>query len=166
MKTINILHPNTSTEHEQYIAFSIISQDERYGIIDGDCHIVCPCICEYIKFEMPSWIARIQYRGLEFIVDRHSSWGTFLFFCEEWGIPFNLSIPFALVIASFDLFFSHNRRLGCEISEEEMKGIYDEFIQIIKEHNSIITRDEVLSMTDNKEVKAYIDKSASLLTEL
>ena len=56
--------------------------------------------------------------------------------------------------------------MGCEISEEEMKGIYDEFIQIIKEHNSIITRDEVLSMTDNKEVKAYIDKSASLLTEL
>ena len=162
---IDTLDPNTLTKHEQYVPFSIISQDERYGIIDGSGHVVCPCICEFIKFGMPSYIARVQYKGLEFIVDRHSNWGTFLFFWEEWGIPIDLSIPFVLVVASFDLFLFHNRRLSCDMSEEDMKVIYDEFTQIVKEHNSIIKREHVLSMTDNHEVKEYIEKSASLLTE-
>lgn len=166
MKIIETLNPTTFTEHEQYVPFSIISQDERFGIIDGSGHVVCPCICEFIKFGMPSCIARVQYKGLEFIVDRHSNWGTFLFFWEEWGIPIDFSIPFVLVVASFDLFLFHNRRLSCDMSEEDMKVIYDEFTQIVKEHNSIIKREHVLSMTDNHEVKEYIDKSASLLTKV
>ena len=74
-----------------------------------------------------------------------------------------MSIPYILVVTSFDLFISHNRRLGHNMSEENMKVIYDEFTRIVKEHNSIITRTDVLSMTSNKEVKEYIDKSASLL---
>jgi hypothetical protein len=52
------------------------------------------------------------------------------------------------------------------MSEEDMKVIYDEFTQIVKEHSSIIKREHVLSMTDNHEVKEYIDKSASLLTKV
>ena len=74
-----------------------------------------------------------------------------------------MSIPYILVVASFDLFVSHNKRLGHNMSEEDMNVIYDEFTQILKEHNNIITRTDVLSMTSNKEVKEYIDKSASLL---
>jgi hypothetical protein len=35
------------------------------------------------------------------------------------------------------------------MSDEELKAIYDEFMAIIQEHNSIITREEVLAMTDN-----------------
>ena len=163
---IDTLDPNTFTEHEQYVPLSIISQDERVGIIDGSGHVVCPCICEFIKFGMPSCIARVQYKGLEFIVDRHSNWGTFLFFWEEWGIPIDMSIPYILVVASFDLFVSHNKRLGHNMSEEDMKVIYDEFTQILKEHNNIITRTDVLSMTSNNEVKEYIDKSDSLLTKV
>ena len=163
MKIIETLNPKTFTEHEQYVLFSIISQDERYGIIDGSGHVVCPCICERIKFAMPSCIANLQYKGLEFTLDRHSHWGTFLFFWEEWGIPIDMSIPYILVVASFDLFVSHNKRLGHNMSEEDMKVIYDEFTQILKEHNNIITRTDVLSMTSNNEVKEYIDKSASLL---
>ena len=155
---IDTLDPNTFTEHEQYVPLSIISQDERYGIIDGSGHVVCPCICEFIKFGMPSCIARVQYKGLEFIVDRHSNWGTFLFFWEEWGIPIDMSIPYILVVASFDLFVSHNKRLGHNMSEEDMKVIYDEFTQILKEHNNIITRDDILEKTDNGAVREYLDK--------
>ena len=48
-----------------------------------------------------------------------------------------------------------------EQSEEEMKVVYDEFMTIIKEHNSIITREEVLAMTDDKDVKKYLERMSS-----
>ena len=48
-----------------------------------------------------------------------------------------------------------------EQSEEEMKVVYDEFMAIIKEHNSIITREEVLAMTDNNDVKKYLERMSS-----
>ena len=163
---IETLNPNTFTEHEKYVCLSIVSQNEKHGLIDGNGHALCPCVCDSIKFEMPAWIARVKYKGLEFILDRHSHWGTFLFFWEEWGIPIDMSIPYILVDASFDLFVSHNKRLGHNMSEEDMKVIYDEFTQILKEHNNIITRTDVLSMTSNNEVKEYIDKSDSLLTKV
>lgn len=166
MQIIDTLNTNTFTEHEQYVPFSIISQDENYGIIDGNGHVVCPCICDDIKFGMPSWIAIAKYKELEFIIDRHSNWGTFLFFEEEWGVSIDISVPFVLVIVSFDLFFSLNRRLGCDIAKDEMKRIYDEFIGIIKRHNDIVTREDVLSITANAEVKEYLDKLSPLDREL
>lgn len=164
---IDTLDPNTLTKHEQYVPFAIISQDEKYGIVSGNGHVLCPCICDEIKFGMPSWIALAKYKELEFLIDRHSNWGTFLFFEEEWGVTIDISVPFVLVIVSFNLFLSHNRRLvGCDIAEDEMKRIYDEFIGIIKRHNDIITREEVLSITDNAEVKEYLDTLSSLEREL
>ena len=76
-----------------------------------------------------------------------------------------MSIPYILVVASFDLFLSHNKRLGHNMSEEDMKVIYDEFTQFVKEHNKTITREEVLSIIDNAEVKEYRDKLSLLSIE-
>ena len=53
-------------------------------------------------------------------------------------------------------------KIEYEQSEDEMKVIYDEFMTIIKEHNSIITREEVLAMTDNNDVKTCLERKKHL----
>ena len=54
---------------------------------------------------------------------------------------------------------------GHENAKKELnlgiKVVYDEFMTIIKEHNSIITREEVLAMTDDKDVKKYLERMSS-----
>jgi predicted metal-binding protein len=103
----------------------------------------------------PLRIASITYKDLDFTLDRRYCWKSFLCHSDAWGIPYDLSIPYILVFDSCDSFLNHYRRaqrilkIEYEQSEEEMKVVYDEFMAIIKEHNSIITREEVLAMTDN-----------------
>lgn len=164
MHKIETINPQKFSTTEPYMGLSIISQKGKYGLVDDDGHVVCPCVCDVIKFAMPFWIAQITYKGLEFAMDRHSHWGTYLFFGGAWGIVVDLSTPSILTIDEWELFIDYNRRLGCDMPQKDMKDIYEEFIQIIHSSNSIITREEILSM-DNHEVKEYIEKSASLLTE-
>lgn len=87
--------------------------------------------------------------------------GTFLFF-EEWGIAYDIDIPCLLTLASCEQFLDHNRKLGCNMSDDEIKAIYDEFVDLIRAQNNIITREQMLKITDISEVKEYIDKMASL----
>ena len=164
MDKIETIDPKTFSATEPYICLSTISQNDKYGIVDGNGHVVCPCVCDAIEFAMPFWIAQITYKGLVFAMDRHSHWGTYLFFGGSWGVIVDLSVPSILTIDEWELFIDYNRRLGCDMPQKDMKDIYEEFIQIIQSSNSIITREEILSM-DNHEVKEYIEKSASLLTE-
>lgn len=166
MNTIATINPNTFSPKEPYICLSIIAHNGKYGLVDGNGHVVCPCICDNIEFNLPYWIARMQYKGVEMTMDRHSDWGTFLFFWEQWGIVHDIDVPSLLTIASWEMFLEHNRELGCNMSEDDMRAIYDEFVSIIKEHNNIITREEVLAKTDNRKIKEYIDNLASLNTRL
>ena len=48
------------------------------------------------------------------------------------------------------------------MSDDEIKAIYDEFVDLIRAQNNIITREQMLKITDISEVKEYIDKMASL----
>jgi hypothetical protein len=100
---------------------------------------------------MPSWLARIKYKGLWFIMDRYNDYSTFLFFIEEWGIAYDLTKPIIITINSFDLFIEDNkmRKSDCNMTNEEMKAIYDDFTEVIKKHNAIITRSDILRNSDN-----------------
>lgn len=166
MNTIATIDPNKFSTKEPYVCLSIAVYNGKYGIVDGNGHVVCPCICENIRFDMPMCLARMTYRGVEFFLDRHSDYGTFLFFWEEWGIVQDLDIPSLLTVVSWDMCLDHNKELGCNISEDDMRTIYDEFIGIIQSHNNIITRTEVMAMTDNNKVREYIDNLASLNSRL
>ena len=162
MNTIATIDPNKFSTKEPYVCLSIAVYNGKYGIVDGNGLVVCPCICENIRFAMPMCLARITYKGVEFLLDRHSDYGTFLFLWEEWGIVHNIDIPSLLTIVSWEIHLDHNRELRCNISEEDMRAIYDEFVGIIQAHNNIITREEVLAMTDNHKVREYLDNIASL----
>lgn len=166
MNTIATIASNKFSPNEPYVCLSITTNDGKYGIVDGNGHVVCPCICENIRFDMPMCLARMTYRGVEFLLDRHSDYSTFLFFWEEWGIVHDIDIPSLLTIVSWEIHLDHNRELGCNISDTDMKTMYDEFVGIIQAHNNIITREEVLAMTDNHKVREYIDNLASLNTRL
>lgn len=166
MNTIATISPNKFSPSEPYVCLSIISQNGKYGIVDDNGHVVCPCVCENIRFDMPMCLARITYKGVEFLLDRHSDYGTFLFLWEDWGIVHDIDIPSLLTIVSWEIHLDHNRELGCNMSEYDMRAIYDEFVGIIQEHNNIITREEVLAMTDNRKIREYIDNLASLTTRL
>ena len=166
MDTIATIDPNTFSSKEPYVCLSITINNGKYGIVDDKGHVVCPCICEHIRFDMPMCLARMTYRGVEFFLERYSDYGTFLFFWVEWGIVHDLDIPSLLTIASWDMCLDHNKELGCNISDTDMKTMYDEFVSIIQEHNKIIAREEVLAMTDNYKVREYIDNLASLNTRL
>ena len=155
------------TECDQRVSFIRESRDGKYGLIDGNGRIVCPFVCDSIKFLPPLRIALITYKGLDFNLGRYSSWYSFLLRSNAWGIPYDMSIPYILVFDSCDSFLNHYRRaqrilkIEYEQYEEEMKVVYDEFMAIIKEHNSIITREEVLAMTDNNDVKRYLERMSS-----
>lgn len=166
METITTIDPNTFSSKEPYVSLSIIVHNGKYGIVNGNGHVVCPCICDNISFEMPMCLARMTYRDVEFFLDRHSDYGTFLFLWEEWGIVQDLDIPSLLTIVSWEIFLDHNRELGCNMSEDDMRAIYDEFVGIVQAHNNIITREEVLAKTDNRKIREYIDHLASLNTRL
>ena len=166
MNKIATISPNKFSPSEPYVCLSIISQNGKYGIVDGNGLVICPCICENIRFAMPMCLARITYKGVEFLLDRHSDYGTFLFLWEEWGIVHNIDIPSLLTIVSWEIHLDHNRELGCMLSEDNMKTIYNEFVSIMQERNNIITREDVLKMTDNHKVREYIDNLASLNTRL
>ena len=77
LRNIETINPDSFSENETYIRLSIASCSDKYGIVDGNGHVICPCVCDSISFGMPYWIAEMQYKGLEFILDRHSSWGPF-----------------------------------------------------------------------------------------
>ena len=155
------------TECDQSVSFIRESRDGKYGLVDGNGRIVCPFVCDKIKFLLPLSIALITYKGLDFTLNRYSSWDSFLLRSYAWAIPYDLSIPYILVYDSCDSFLNHYRmakrllKIEPEQSEEEMKVVYDEFMTIIKEHNSIITREEVLAMTDDKDVKKYLERMSS-----
>lgn len=166
METITTIDPNTFSSKEPYVCLSITVHNGKYGIVDGNGHAVCPCVCDSISFDMPICLARMTYRGVEFFLERYSDYGTFLFFWVEWGIVHDLNIPSLLTIASWDMCLDQNRELGCNMSEYDMRAIYDEFVGIIQEHNNIITREDVLAMTDNRKIREYIDNLASLNTRL
>lgn len=161
LKIIETINHDSFSKDEPYVCLSIASCSDKYGIADGNGRIICPCVCDSISFGMPYWIAEIQYKGLEFILDRHRGWGTFLFF-EEWGIIYDIDMPYLLTLASWEQFLDHNKKLGGNMSASEMKAIYDEFIDLIREQNNIITREQILKMTNIGGVKEYIDKMTSL----
>ena len=143
------------TECDQRVSFIRESRDGKYGLVDGNGHIICPFVCDRIQFLPPLRIASITYKDLDFTLDRRYCWKSFLWHSDAWGIPYDLSIPYIIVFDSWDSFLARHRwelreLFGpCEMSDEELKAIYDEFMAIIQEHNSIITREEVLAMTDN-----------------
>lgn len=166
MITTTTIDPNRFSPNEPYVCLSITTNDGKYGIVDGNGHVVCPCMCDNISFAMPMCLARITYKGVEFLLDRHSDYGTFLFLWEEWGIVHNIDIPSLLTIVSWEIHLDHNRELGYNMSEDDMRDIYHEFVGIIQKHNNIITREEVLSMTDNSKVREYIDNLSSMNTRL
>ena len=166
MITTTTIDPNRFSPNEPYVCLSITTNGGKYGIVDGNGHVVCPCVCENIRFDMPMCLARMTYRGVEFMLERYSDYGTFLFFWEEWGIVYDIDIPSLLTILSWDMCLDQNRELGCNVSEDDMRAIYDEFLGIIQAHNNIITREEVLAMTDNHKVREYTDNLASLNTRL
>lgn len=155
------------TECDQSVSFIRESRDGKYGLVDGNGRIVCPFVCDSIKFLPPLRIASITYKGLDFNLGRYSSWYSFLLRSNAWGIPYDMSIPYILVFDTCDSFLNHYRtakrllKIEYEQSEDEMKVIYDEFMTIIKEHNSIITREEVLAMTDNNDAKKYLERMSS-----
>lgn len=166
MNKIVTIAPSTFSKKEPYVCLSIISKNSKYGLVNGNGHVVCPCICDNIRFEMPLCLAKMTYKGVEFIMDRHSDYGTFLFLWEKWGVIYDADIPSLLTIVSWEMSVDHNRELGCNMSEDDMRDIYDEFVSIIQAHNNIITRTEVLAMTENHKVKQYIDNLASLNIKL
>ena len=155
------------TECDQRVTIIREIRDGKYGLVDGNGRIICPFVCDSIKFLLPLSIASVTYKGLDFTLGRCPSWDWFLFRSYAWAIPYDLSIPYILVYDSCDSFLNHYRmakrllKIEPEQSEEEMKIVYDEFMTIIKEHNSIITREEVLAMTDNKDVKKYLERMSS-----
>ena len=146
---------STFNECDRRISFKRESRDGKYGLVDGNGRTICPFVCDSIKFLPPLRIALITYKGLDFNLGRYSSWYSFLLRSNAWGIPYDMSIPYILVFDSWDSFLARHRwelreLFGpCEMSDDELKAIYDEFMAIIQEHNSIITREEVLAMTDN-----------------
>lgn len=146
---------STFKECDRRISIKRESRDGKYGLVDGNGHIICPFVCDRIQFLPPSRIASIKYKDLDFTLDRRYCWKSFLWHSDAWGIPYDLSIPYIIVFDSWDSFLARHRwelreLFGpCEMSDEELKAIYDEFMAIIQEHNSIITREEVLAMTDN-----------------
>ena len=155
------------TECDQRVTFIRETRGGKYGLVDGNGRIVCPFVCDRIKFLLPLSIASVTYKGLDFNLGRYSSWYSFLLRPNAWAIPYDLSIPYILVFDSCDSFLNHYRtakrllKIEYEQSEEEMKVVYDEFMTIIKEHNGIITREEVLAMTDNNDVKRYLERMSS-----
>ena len=153
---------STFEECDRRISIKRESRDGKYGLVDGNGRIICPFVCDCIQFLPPLRIASITYKDLDFTLDRRYSWKSFLCHSDAWGIPYDLSIPYIIVFDSWDSFLAHHRWelrelfVPCEMSDEELKAIYDEFMAIIREHNSIITRDELLAMTDNDEVNEYL----------
>jgi hypothetical protein len=146
------IDPKSFSKDEPYICLvRTHSLNGKYGISDSMGHVICPDICEDIVFKMPSWLARINYKGLWFIMDRYNDYSTFLFFIEEWGIAYDLTKPIIITINSFDLFIEDNkmRKSDCNMTNEEMKAIYDDFTEVIKKHNAIITRSDILRNSDN-----------------
>ena len=158
---------STFKECDRCISIKRESRDGKYGLVDGNGRTICPFVCDSIKFLLPLSIASVTYKGLDFTLGRCPSWDWFLFRSYAWAIPYDLSIPYILVYDSCDSFLNHYRmakrllKIEPEQSEEEMKVVYDEFMTIIKEHNSIITREEVLAMTDDKDVKKYLERMSS-----
>ena len=156
------------TECDQRVTLIREIRDGKYGLVDGNGRIICPFVCDRIKFLLPLSIASVTYKGLDFTLGRCPSWDWFLFRSYAWAIPYDLSIPYILVYDSCDSFLNHYRmakrllKIEPEQSEEEMKVVYDEFMAIIKEHNSIITREEVLAMTDNNDVKRCLERKKHL----
>lgn len=146
---------STFNECDRRISFKRESRDGKYGLVDGNGRTICPFVCDCIQFLPPSRIASIKYKDLDFTLDRRYCWKSFLLYSDAWGIPYDLSIPYIIVFDSWDSFLARHRWelrelfVPCEMSDEELKAIYDEFMAIIQEHNSIITREEVLAMTDN-----------------
>ena len=155
---------STFEECDRRISIKRESRDGKYGLVDGNGRIICPFVCDCIQFLPPLRIASITYKDLDFTLDRRYSWKSFLCHSDAWGIPYDLSIPYIIVFDSWDSFLAHHRWelrelfVPCEMSDEELKAIYDEFMAIIREHNSIITRDELLAMTDNDEVNEYLKR--------
>lgn len=153
---------STFEECDRRISIKRESRDGKYGLVDGNGRIICPFVCDRIQFLPPLRIASITYKDLDFTLDRRYCWKSFLCHSDAWGIPYDLSIPYIIVFDSWDSFLAHHRWelrelfVPCEMSDEELKAIYDEFMAIIREHNSIITREEVLAMTDNDEVNEYL----------
>ena len=153
---------STFEECDRRISIKRESRDGKYGLVDGNGRIICPFVCDCIQFLPPLRIASITYKDLDFTLDRRYSWKSFLCHSDAWGIPYDLSIPYIIVFDSWDSFLARHRcelreLFGpCEMSDEELKAIYDEFMAIIREHNSIITREELLAMTDNDEVNEYL----------
>lgn len=153
---------STFEECDRRISIKRESRDGKYGLVDGNGRIICPFVCDCIQFLPPLRIASITYKDLDFTLDRRYSWKSFLCHSDAWGIPYDLSIPYIIVFDSWDSFLAHHRWelrelfVPCEMSDEELKAIYDEFMAIIREHNSIITREELLAMTDNDEVNEYL----------
>lgn len=146
---------STFNECDRRISFKRESRDGKYGLVDGNGRTICPFVCDCIQFLPPSRIASIKYKDLDFTLDRRYCWKSFLWHSDAWGIPYDLSIPYIIVFDSWDSFLARHRWelralfRPCEMSDEELKAIYDEFMAIIQKHNSIITREEVLAMTDN-----------------
>lgn len=146
---------STFSECDRRISFKRESRDGKYGLVDGNGRTICPFVCDCIQFLPPLRIASIKYKDLDFTLDRRYCWKSFLLYSDAWGIPYDLSIPYIIVFDSWDSFLARHRwelrelLVPCEMSDEELKAIYDEFMAIIREHNSIITREEVLAMTDN-----------------
>ena len=146
---------STFNECDRRISFKRESRDGKYGLVDGNGRTICPFVCDCIQFLPPLRIASIKYKDLDFTLDRRYCWKSFLLYSDAWGIPYDLSIPYIIVFDSWDSFLARHRwelrelLVPCEMSDEELKAIYDEFMAIIREHNSIITREEVLAMTDN-----------------
>ncbi len=158
-KIVETIDPKTFTKYESYVCLSKTTYNGKYGLVDEGGNEICPCVCDSIRFAMPCWTAVINYKGLEFLLDRHSNYGTFLFFGEPWGIAYDLNLPYIFIVASWDLFLNHNQKKcsSYDMSESDIKAVYEEFVQLIKEHNKTITREEVLEMTNNDEVQNYLE---------
>ena len=69
---------STFKECDRRISIKRESRDGKYGLVDGNGHIICPFVCDCIQFLPPSRIASIKYKDLDFTLDRRYCWKSFL----------------------------------------------------------------------------------------
>lgn len=150
------IDPASFSQYEPVLDLEIISSNGKYGIMDGNGNVICPPVCEWIVPCMPLGIARMCYRNVEILLDRHSNLGTFMFFNGDWGVVYDISKRSILVLDDIEMCISNNKDNGCPLSEEEIKSKYIEFADIIKTHNTIITASEIKQKYPD-EVKEFLD---------
>jgi hypothetical protein len=124
----------------------VLGANGKWGLLAGYARdTIIPCICDSIRFgNKYEFMAKVCYKGQTIVLDRHSDFGSFLFFAE-WGIPYSLPNESILVVMP--------------PLEDADISIYEEFIKVIKETNQIIKSVELIRNYCNvPSVKEYLDR--------